>query len=124
MPPGIEYIRYIWYFKRKRFLDGRIMKHKSVLCDHGDMQKWYVDYWETYSLVVNWVSVRLLFSLYMINELESISIDYVLAFPQEELKEDVYMQLPYCFDNGGNRKCVMNLNKYIYGMCQSSGNWY
>ena len=88
------------------------------------MQKWYVDYCETYSLVVNWVSVRLLFSLYMINELESISIDYVLAFPQEELKEDVYMQLSYCFDNGGNRNYVMNLNKYIYGMCQSSGNWY
>ena len=25
----------IWYFNRKRFPDGRLMKHKAILCSHG-----------------------------------------------------------------------------------------
>ena len=33
----------IWYFKRKRFPDGILMKHKSRLCAHGGIQKSVVD---------------------------------------------------------------------------------
>ena len=34
------------------------MKHKARLFSHGGMQQWGVNYWETYSPVVNWISVR------------------------------------------------------------------
>ena len=124
IPSGTNPIMSIWSFKRKHFPDGRIMKHKSRLCAHGGMQKWGVDYWETYSPVVNWVSVRILSSLCMIHGLKSRSIDFALAFPQVELKEDMYMQLHYGFDFHGDRIFVMKLNKSIYGLCQSSSNWY
>ena len=124
LPQGTKTIMSIWSFKRKHFPDGRIMKHKSRLCAHGGMQKWGVDYWETYSPVVNWVSVRLLFALCMIHDLESRSIDFVLAFPQADLKEDIYMELTFGFDCDGDRRYVMKLNKSIYGLCQSSSNWF
>eukprot|EP00957_Ditylum_brightwellii_P096481 7348673-Ditylum_brightwellii.AAC.1 len=47
----------IWSFKTKRFPSGQLMKHKACLCVHGGMQKWGVDFWETYSPVVNWITV-------------------------------------------------------------------
>ena len=37
IPPGHKTILAIWSFKRKRFPDGRINKHKSRLCAHGGM---------------------------------------------------------------------------------------
>eukprot|EP00957_Ditylum_brightwellii_P117134 8933615-Ditylum_brightwellii.AAC.1 len=43
----------IWSFKRKQFPSGQLMKHKACLCAHGGMQRWSVDFWETYSPVVN-----------------------------------------------------------------------
>ena len=35
----------VWYFRRKIFPDGRLIKHKSKLFAHGGMQKWGVEYW-------------------------------------------------------------------------------
>ena len=53
MPSNTKTIMSIWSFKRKRFPDGRIMKHKARLCAHGEKQIFGVAYWDTYSLVVN-----------------------------------------------------------------------
>ena len=60
----------------------------------------------------------------MIHDLESRSIDFVLAFPQAELHEYVYMELPFGFDHDGDRSYVMKLNKSIYGLKQASSNWF
>ena len=42
-PPDVKAILAIWAFKRKRFPDGRINKHKARLCAHGGMQKYGVN---------------------------------------------------------------------------------
>ena len=60
----------------------------------------------------------------MIHDLESRSIDFVLAFPQAYLHEDIYMELPFGFDHDGDRSYVMKLNKSIYGLKQASSNWF
>ena len=36
-PPGVKTILAVWAFKRKRYPDGRINKHKAMLCAHGGM---------------------------------------------------------------------------------------
>ena len=84
----------IWYFKRNRFPDGILMKHKARLFAHGEMQQWVVNYWETYVPVVNGISARSLLAITIIHELPSRSIDFVLAFTQAELDVDVFMELP------------------------------
>ena len=53
----------IWSFKLSRFPYGRLMKHKYMLCVHGEIQKWGVKYWENYAPVLNWISVRSLLDI-------------------------------------------------------------
>ena len=43
MPSGVKTILAIWAFKRKRFPDGRINKHKARLCAHGGMQQYGIN---------------------------------------------------------------------------------
>ena len=117
LPPGTKTILAIWSFKRKRFPDGRIQKYKARMCAHGGMQTWGENYWETYAPVVNWLSVRTLLIISMINDLEARSIDFTLAFPQAKLDVDVYMELPAGFDNNGcTGKHVLKLKKSLYGL--------
>jgi hypothetical protein len=92
IPPGMKTIQAIWSFKRKRYPDGTLNKHKARLCAHGGMQQWGVSYWETYSPVVNMLTVRLLLALCNIHGLESKSIDFILAFPQADLDVDIWME--------------------------------
>ena len=40
VPLGTKTIQAIWSFKRKRFPDGTLNKHKARLCAHGGMQQW------------------------------------------------------------------------------------
>jgi hypothetical protein len=61
VPANQDILPAIWAFKRKRRIDTRaVYKHKARLNIHGGKQKHGVNYWETYSPVVNWFSIRLL----------------------------------------------------------------
>jgi hypothetical protein len=66
----------IWSFKRKRYPDGTLNKHKARLCAHGGMQTWGQNYWETYAPVVNWASICLILAIAKIHGLSSNSIDF------------------------------------------------
>lgn len=126
LPTDKKTILSIWSFKRKRFPDGRIMKYKARLCAHGGMQQWGVDYWETYAPVVNWLCVRALLILSVIHGYHSRSIDFVLAFPQAKLEEDVFMEFPAGVEYpGGSRKqFVLKLDKNLYGLKNAAHNWF
>ena len=62
--------------------------------------------------------------------MESKAINFVLAFPQADLKEDIWMNLPIGFQVDGqteadsDRHYVLKLNKNLYGPKQGSFNWY
>jgi hypothetical protein len=43
IPIGMKTIMAIWSFKRKRFPDGTLNKHKARLCAHGGQQTWGLD---------------------------------------------------------------------------------
>ena len=128
IPTGVKTIQAIWSFKRKRYPDGTLNKHKARLCAHGGMQQWGVSYWETYSPVVNMLTVRLLLALCNIHGLHSKSIDFVLAFPQADLDVDIWMELPMGIVVGSkeseSRGYVLKLMKSLYGLKQASLNWF
>jgi hypothetical protein len=118
----------IWYFKRKRFPDGLLHKHKARLCAHGGMQTWVFNYWETYAPTVNWISVRFLLIIAEILEIDTKAIDFVLAFPQADLDVPVYMELPAgmeisAYGNYSSRY-ILRLRKSLYGLKQASFNWH
>ena len=54
----------------------------------------FVDYWNTYSPVVSWQTVRLIFALAIANNWHIRSVDFVLAFPQAKVKTDIYLKPP------------------------------
>jgi len=125
-----SYEAWIWSFKRKRRPDGSLLKHKARLCAHGGMQTWGDNYWETYSPVVNMMSVRLRLLIAKIHKLDSKAIDFVLAFPQAELDVDIWMYLPIGFqvdchtEADSDRQYLLKLDRSLYGLKQGSYNWY
>ena len=73
--------------------------------------------------MVNWIRVRSRLSIPSTYELPSISIDFLLAFPQAELDVDVFMEIPLgmvVHVNRGER--FLNLNKSLYGLNKTSAN--
>ena len=126
VPPDANIILAVWSFKRKRFPDGSLNKHKARLTAHGGKQRWGVDYWETYSPVVNWLSVRVLMTISLLHGLDSATMDFILAFPQAKLDVDIYMEIPAGMEFPGCfwKQYVLKLNKNLYGLKQAGLNWF
>ena len=130
LPTKAKPIKAIWSFKRKRAPDGSLLKHKARMCAHGGMQQWGDSYWETYSPVVNMLSVRLILAIAKLHNLDSKAIDFVLAFPQADLEEDIWMDLPIGFqvttqtEEDSDRFYLLKLKANLYGLKQASYNWY
>ena len=122
-PFNVKTILAIWAFKRKRYPDGRIWKHKARLCAHGDMQTYGVNYWDTYAPTVNWISIRFILIIAQALELNTQAIDITLAFPQADLEVSVYMELPAGMELAGKSRTssqfVLNLRKSLYGFTQA-----
>ena len=56
--------------------------------------------------------------------LETKALDFVLAFPQAELKRDIFMELPYGIRHGGKGEYVLKLKNNLYDLCDASCNWF
>ena len=69
------------------------MKQKSILCTHVGLQQFLVNNRETYSPVVNWISVRSLLCTASKHEFLIRSIDFVLDFPQSD--PDMYVSIEF-----------------------------
>jgi hypothetical protein len=118
IPSRHKTIQEIWSFKCKCYPNGTLNKHKSRLCAHGGMQQWGISYWETYSLVVNMLTVCLLLALCNIHGLKSKSIDFILAFSQANLDVNIWMELPQgiVVDTKADALCayVLKLKKSLW----------
>ena len=88
-------MRGVWSMKRKRQVStGEVYKWKGQLCINGSSQEQGINYWETFSPVVTWETVRSLLTLAIMNGWETRQIDFVLAFPQAEVECPMYMEVP------------------------------
>jgi hypothetical protein len=91
------------------------------------MQQWGTNYWETYSPIVNMVTVHLILLLAQIYKLDSKAIEFVLAFLQAELDVNIWMYLPIGFQvstENESKRYILKLNKSLYGLKQASLNWF
>lgn len=133
---NFKLIAAIWSFKRKRNPMGQITKYKARLCCHGGQTVQGVHYHETFSPVVAWSTVRLLLTLSEIYGWHARQIDFVLAFPQADVKTDVYMHIPEKFrvKNGkleldidaphpSKQDAIVKLIKNVYGLKDASKTW-
>jgi len=72
------------------------------------------------------LTVRLLLIICKIHKLHSKSIDFVLAFPQADLEEDIWMQIPQgvTIESEDGEPRLLKLCKNLYGLKQGSNNWF
>ncbi|KAH9722711.1 Disease resistance-like protein DSC1 [Citrus sinensis] len=113
-----------WVFKIKQNIDGNVAKYKARLVAKGFQQTEGVDYFETFSPVVKACTVRIIFSLAVMNKWKIRQVDVNNAFLNKELTEDVYMRQPEGFINEKKYSFVCKLKKALYGLKQAPRAWY
>ena len=118
---SMNILKSTWAFKVKRHPSGLIRKFKARFSVRGDMQIEGVDFDETFAPVVNWITVRTLLILSQQLNLATGQAEYTAAFPQAELNDEVYVDMPRGFKED---EYVYKLNKSLYGLRQSPRNFH
>ena len=90
----------------------------------GFTQKDDIDYKKTFSLVSKKDSFRIIMALVAHYDLELHQMHVKTAFLNGDLEEDVYMDQPVGFIEEGKEYMVCKLKKSIYGLKQTSKQWY
>ena len=108
-----------WSFKCKRKPDWTIRKFKARYCVRGNIQKRLSSKpLNSYSPVVQWVTVRLMLIFRCIIGFQSQSIDFTNAFAQADIPSGgpVFNELPRNFKSDGEQgDNVLRLKKSLYG---------
>ena len=73
-------------------------------------------YWDTTFPVLNCFTLWSLLTLSIVNGWHSHLVDVFLAFPQADIKSDVYMKLPFGFHVDTLGKWLFELEKNAYGL--------
>ena len=116
-----------WVFKRKRYPDGAIRKLKARVCARGDQMIKGVDYFETYSPVVSWSTVRVMMIISLVMGYETRQVDYTLAFCQASLDDPIYCRIPSMYDEltGSNTSgMILLLRRSLYGLTVAAKLFY
>jgi hypothetical protein len=85
-----------------------------------------MNYFETYAPVVTWFAIRLvvIFGILFLWALRQ--VDFVMAYPQAPIEEDIYMENPQEViktAKGRSKDMVLKLLKNIYGQKQAGRVW-
>lgn len=125
LPVGTEILPAVWAFRRKRRIATQeVYKWKARLNLHGGRQTKDVNYWETYSPVVGWPTIRMFLILMAVNGWSSRQVDFVLAFPQADIECEMFMEVPQGFNVDGSRgDYCLRLQKNLYGQKQAGRVW-
>lgn len=122
VPDNSTIVQCKWVLKKKVESSGKV-RYRARLVAKGFTQQPGVDYAETFSPVVRYSSLRLLFAISVKLELDITHLDVCTAFLNGDLNENIYMQMPEGFKCPDSDK-VLKLKKAIYGLKQSSRMWY
>ena len=83
-PSEAHLLQSTWNFKRKRYLDGQLRYYKVRFCVRGDRQVEGINVFGIYAPVLSWITVRLLFVLSLVINLDTQQVDYMAAFCQPQ----------------------------------------
>ena len=113
-----------WIYKYKLGTPGvEEPRFKAHLVAKGYAQREDIDYHEIFAPVVKHVSIRILISIVVQENLELEQLDVKTAFLHGELKEKIYMTPPEGYESQFKDDEVYLLNKSLYGLKQAPRQW-
>jgi hypothetical protein len=117
IPEDRRTIKCKWIFKIKRNGTFRAI---LVACGHSQIPG--IDFNESFALVNNDISFRIMLIAKLIWNLEAIIIGLETAFLHGKLQQEIYMNIPegMSYDS---KHCLL-LTKTIYGLVQSAREFY
>ncbi|KAL9265434.1 Retrovirus-related Pol polyprotein from transposon TNT 1-94-like protein [Drosera capensis] len=121
---GVKPIDCKWIFKTKKDSEGNIIRFKARLVAKSYTQKEGIDFKEAFSPVSSKDSFRIIMALVTYFSLELHQMDVKTAFFNGDIEEIIYMQQPENFVSGDPKKMTCKLKKSIYGLKQTSCQWY
>ncbi|GJX21866.1 retrovirus-related pol polyprotein from transposon TNT 1-94 [Tanacetum coccineum] len=124
LPPSCKPLGYKWIFKKKMKADGTIYKYKARLVIKGYKQREGLDYFDTYSPVAQITSIRMILTIAALRNLEVHQMDVKMAFLNEGIEEEIYMNQPEGFIAPGQERKVCRLVKSLYGLNQAPKQWH
>ncbi len=112
-----------WVYTVKTNEKNEIVRYKARLVAQGFNQTKGVNYDEVFSPVVNFSIIRLFFSVFVcFLKWSHIQIDINNAYLYAKLDETVYMYQPEGYVKESSKVC--KLRKALYGLHQSSRQWF
>lgn len=100
-------------------------RYKARLVARGCAQREGIDFSDTFSPVVNFAVIRLMFAICVIYRgWAHRLIDVTNAYLYGDLNAELYMRQPADFSIQGKKDYVCKLRKSIYGLRQSDHEWY
>lgn len=118
-------VGYKWVFKVIHNSNGFVQKYKVRLIAKGFQRTLGVDYFETFSLVVKFVTIRVILSIDVSQNWVIHKVDVNNAFLNKELTKNVYMSQPKLFiEHPENLKMVCNLHKALHGLKKALKFWF
>jgi len=105
-------------------LTQEVYKWKARFCLDGSCQVFGWDYNKTYAPVADWIIIWSILVLAIINGWESLQINYVLAYLQAPVKQDMYMEIPKGCKVNAKGDYVMQILQNIYGQKQAGCVWF
>ena len=125
-PHGKNIVGSKWVFRVKRKADGSIDKYKARLVAKGFTQIQGIDYFDTYSPVAKFASLRTILALAARHDWEVESFDFNGAYLNGTLddNEEIFMQEPPGYETAQDGGAVKRLQKSLYGLKQAGRKWY
>ena len=118
-PKPIRPIRSKWVLKVKA--NGQ---RKARLTAKGFMQKFGVNYDQTFAPVVNTTTVRYVLATAAAFNMNLHQLDVKSAFLNAPLKETIYMEHPEFYNQDPSSDTVLLVHKTLYGLKQAPLEWY
>ena len=122
MPKGCKPIPGKWVFKRKELPDGGT-RYKARLVIRGFLQRYGIDFMETFAPTASLAAFRLLVAISVFNGWSLRNLDIITAFLNGDVDAEIYMGVPEGM-NLNPKKFVLKLRRSLYVLRQAPRIWW